>query len=88
MSSPLVLQQCQKALHDISTQHTAGLYWVPGHAGVQGNEIANKIAREGSVQRFVAPQPSLGVSRQNTRRKIKHWMDNQHLAVLRDRLVN
>jgi len=32
-TSPLV-QQCQKALNDISTQHTVGLYWVPGHAGV------------------------------------------------------
>jgi len=31
--SPLV-HQCQKALNDISTQHTVGLYWVPRHAGV------------------------------------------------------
>jgi len=30
--SPLV-RQCQKSLN-ISTQHTVGLYWVPGHAGV------------------------------------------------------
>jgi hypothetical protein len=29
---------------------------------------------------FVGPEPSLGVSRQNIRRKIKRWMDNQHLA--------
>jgi len=29
-TSPLV-QQCQKALNDISTWHTVGLYWVPGH---------------------------------------------------------
>jgi hypothetical protein len=32
-TSPLV-QQCQKALNDISTQHAVGLYWVAGHAGV------------------------------------------------------
>jgi hypothetical protein len=32
-TSPLV-QQCQKALNDIFTQHTVGLYWVPGHNGV------------------------------------------------------
>jgi hypothetical protein len=35
--SPLV-QQCQKALNDISTQHAVGLYWVPGHARVRGSE--------------------------------------------------
>ena len=56
-----------------------GLYWVPGQAGVQANEIANKFARDGSVQKFVGPEPFLGVSRQNIR-KIKHWLDNQHLA--------
>lgn len=30
-ASPLV-QQCQMALNDTFTQHTVGLYWVPGHA--------------------------------------------------------
>jgi len=48
-----------------------GLYWVPGHARVRGNEITDKLARSGSVQRFVGPEPFLGVSRQNIRRKIK-----------------
>jgi hypothetical protein len=38
---------------DISTRHTVGLYGVPGHARVRGNEIADKHARDGSVQKFV-----------------------------------
>jgi ribonuclease HI len=78
-TSPLV-RMCQHVLNDISTQHTVGLYWVPGHAGVRGNEIANKLARGGSVQRFVGPEPFLGVSRQNIR-KMKCWMEKQHLAL-------
>ena len=51
-TSPLV-RQCQKALNDIPTRHAVGLYWVPGHAGVRGNEMADKLARDVSVQRFV-----------------------------------
>jgi len=60
-TSPLV-HQCQKALNDISTQHAAGLYWVPGHAGVGGNEIADEFAWGSSALRFLGPQPALGVS--------------------------
>jgi hypothetical protein len=65
------------------TQHAVGLYWVPGHAAVRGNVIADKLARVGSVQRFVGPEPFLGVSIQNVRRKMKRWMEKQHLVLWR-----
>jgi len=75
-TSPLV-QQCQKALNDISTRHTVGLYWVPGHTGVRGNEIADELARGGPVLEFVGPEQALGVSRLDKRR-ISRWLVNQH----------
>ena len=73
----------QQALNDTSTRHAVGPYWVPGHAGVRGNEIADKLARSGSVQRFVGPEPFLGNSRQNIRKQMKCWMEKQHLALWR-----
>jgi ribonuclease HI len=79
-TSPLV-RQCQQALNDISARHAMGLYWVPGHAGVRGNETADRLARSGSGQQFIRPDPFLGVSRQNIRQKLKHWMKNKHLAL-------
>jgi hypothetical protein len=62
-------------------RHSVGLYWVPGHARVKGNEITNKLARSSSVQRFVGLESFLGVSRQTIRRKTKRWMEKQHLAL-------
>jgi len=38
---------------------------------VRGNEIADKLARDGSVQQFVGSEPFLGVSRQNIKKKNK-----------------
>ena len=53
-TSPSV-RQWQKALNDISARHAVGLLWVPAHAGVRGEEIADALARDGSVLRFVGP---------------------------------
>ena len=33
-----------------------------------------------AVLRFVGPEPALGVSRQDTRRRIRRWLDNRHWA--------
>jgi hypothetical protein len=38
-------------------------------------------SRGGSIQKFIGPEPYLGVFRQNIRNKIKHWVNNQQLAM-------
>jgi hypothetical protein len=77
-TTPLLVHQCQKALNDISALHAVGLYWVPGRAGIRGNEIADGLARCGSASRFVGHEPALGVSRQDLRNSINCWLVNQH----------
>jgi ribonuclease HI len=67
-TSPLV-RQCQRALNDISTYHSVRLFWVPGHSGIRGNEIADELAREGSVHHFVGPELALGFFRQSIMKK-------------------
>jgi hypothetical protein len=54
---------------------------MPGYEEIK---FADKLAGYVSVQQFVGPEPFLGVSRQNIRRKIKCWMDNRHLVLWRD----
>ena len=68
----------QQALNDISARQAVELYWVPGHAGVRGNEIADELARDGSALKFVGPEPALGVSRHDIRKRIRRWLVNQH----------
>ena len=68
----------KKALNDIFTWHAVRLYRVPGHAGGRGNEITDEFARGGSVLGFLRPEPALGGSRQDIRRRISRWLINQH----------
>jgi hypothetical protein len=60
------------------------LYWVPEHAGVQGNEIADGLARDGSGQGFLGPEPDLGVSRRDIQNRHGCWLNSQHCASWND----
>jgi len=57
-----------------------GVYWVPGHAGVRGNEIADGLTRGGSAPGFLGPDQGLGVSRQVIRKRLNQCLINQHWA--------
>jgi hypothetical protein len=75
-----LVRQCQEAVNELSPRHVVGLFWVPGHAGVHGNEIADELARNGSALRFLGPEPALGVSRCDIRRNLGCWLSRQHRA--------
>jgi len=77
--SPLA-HHCQTVLNDICTQHVVGQYWIPGHAGVWGNEITDELARSGSALRFLGPELALGVSRQDIQKRLGCWLVNQQQA--------
>jgi hypothetical protein len=91
-TTPPLVRQCQKALNDISTRHDVGLYWFPGHAGVRGNEIADNLVRDSSVQRLVGPEPFLGsvgrIGGWSAGWKNSIWYCGVVLVVHRDRLGN
>jgi hypothetical protein len=79
-----IVCHCQEALNDISTGHAVGLCWVPRHAGVRGNETADRLARTGSASGFVGPEPALGVLKQDISSKIGRWLVNQHVRQWQD----
>jgi hypothetical protein len=54
------------------------LIWVPGHMGIDGNEIADQLARQGSSRPFIGPDPALGISAKIAREVIRGWTNRKH----------
>jgi hypothetical protein len=54
------------------------LVWVPGHMGIDGNEIADHLAREGSSHPLIGPEPALGIPPKVARGVIRDWTSRKH----------
>jgi hypothetical protein len=51
---------------------------VPGHADIDGNEMADQLARQDSSHPFIGPQPALVTSVKIARKVIRGWTSRKH----------
>lgn len=71
-NSKLVLE-CRQHLDALSATNRVELGWVPGHKGVEGNERADALAREGSAVPLTGPEPGVGVTKSAVKGAIAKW---------------
>jgi len=53
---------CHQSLVKLAEHNRFQLVWVPRHMGINGNEITDNLARQGSSHLLTGPEPVLGVS--------------------------
>jgi hypothetical protein len=46
--------------------------------GIDGNEKADQLARQGSSRPFIGPEPALGISTKIAREVIRGWTNRKH----------
>jgi len=70
--------ECKLALQRSTVGNSVRLLWVPGHTGIRGNEIADRLALLGARSEVEGPEPHVGLSKCWARTIIREWIDAEH----------
>jgi ribonuclease HI len=65
-----LVRACREALNDLALRHRVELCWVPGHSDIEGNEMADRLARAGSALDRALANTSIGVPLATVKRSI------------------
>ena len=51
---------------------------MPGHMGIDGNEISDELALQGSLHPIIGPEPVLGIAAEVAKGGIRDWTSRKH----------
>lgn len=57
-----LVNECFDNLNSLAVNNDVTIIWVPGHTGIDGNEQADNLAKQGTAKQFVGPEPFCGVT--------------------------
>ena len=59
--------------------------WIPGHAGVHGNEVADYVAKSGSKSKRHGPEPFITVPHASCVSTVKDWSTDRRKSMWNER---
>ena len=68
---------CINELILLGERNKITLTWIPGHAGLTGNEAADKLAKKGAESNLLGPEPALGIAFNTAKHTITTLVQNK-----------
>ena len=69
----ITVLNCIRNLNQLGKQNHVSIAWIPGHAGVYGNEVADYLAKSGSKSKMHGPEPFITVPYASCVSTVKDW---------------
>jgi hypothetical protein len=68
-----LVRYCHQSLVKLAELNRIQLVWMPGHMGIDGNETADELTRQGFPHPLIWPKSELGISAKVGRVVIRDW---------------
>ena len=69
----ITLLNCIENLNKLGKQNHFSIAWIPGHAGIHGNKVADYLAKSGSKSEMHGPEPFITVQYASFVSTVKYW---------------
>ena len=69
----ITVLNCIRNIHQLGKQNHVSIAWIPGHAGIHGNEEADYLAKSGSKSKIHGPEPFITVPDASCVSMVKDW---------------
>ena len=73
----ITVLNCIRNLNQLGKQNHVSIAWIPGHAGVHGNEVADYVAKSGSKSKMHGPEPFITVPYASCVSTVKDWFTDR-----------
>ena len=69
----ITVLNCIRNVNKLGKKKHVSFAWIPGHAGVHGNEMADYVAKSGSKSKTHGPEPFITVLYASCVSTVKDW---------------